>query len=234
MKKSIFIGLLGILSIVFSGCYRNEPEPYKPYEPVEEKTPTASFSYKTAHPLKAVFNNTSDNAESYKWDFGDGTTSTEKSPTHRYASKGVYSVQLTVINGSKKDFFTNKVQVEDPTKCYFAGVTYVKLSVNNEYVRFKLFDDDFFRDVWVTSEWKLLSTANLPFQYTLKEPLLLDYQNGIDYFTLELYYNKSTSGNGSKIDAVRITSSTLNTYPEELATSDKTNPNQIKIQFIWK
>ncbi len=32
------------------------------------------------------------------WDFGDGTTSTEPSPTHRYQADGVYTVTLTVTS----------------------------------------------------------------------------------------------------------------------------------------
>ncbi len=34
----------------------------------------------------------------YKWDFGDGTSSTQKDPSHKFNSKGVYSVRLTVSN----------------------------------------------------------------------------------------------------------------------------------------
>jgi PKD repeat protein len=33
---------------------------------------------------------------SYLWDFGDGSTSTERSPTHIYASHGRYTVHLEV------------------------------------------------------------------------------------------------------------------------------------------
>jgi len=33
---------------------------------------------------------------SWAWDFGDGTTSTERNPTHRYADDGLYTVRLTV------------------------------------------------------------------------------------------------------------------------------------------
>jgi PKD repeat protein len=32
------------------------------------------------------------------WDFGDGTTSTEQNPTHRYAENGRYTVKLTVMD----------------------------------------------------------------------------------------------------------------------------------------
>lgn len=36
-------------------------------------------------------------ALSYNWDFGDGNTSTDASPTHTYAAQGVYNVQLHAI-----------------------------------------------------------------------------------------------------------------------------------------
>ncbi|MBQ9339106.1 MAG: PKD domain-containing protein [Paludibacteraceae bacterium] len=57
---------------------------------LKEQTPQASFTYTTTHPLKVILKNTSTNAISYEWDFGDGSTSTEKNPTHRYNGIGVY------------------------------------------------------------------------------------------------------------------------------------------------
>lgn len=36
----------------------------------------------------------------YSWDFGDGSTSTERSPTHKYTHSGNYTVKLTVTNSS--------------------------------------------------------------------------------------------------------------------------------------
>lgn len=45
----------------------------------------------------------------YLWDFGDGTTSTEVTPTHTYADIGTYTVSLS-INGfpqvTKSDYIT--------------------------------------------------------------------------------------------------------------------------------
>ena len=35
---------------------------------------------------------------SYTWDFGDGTTSTEQSPSHIYTEGGIYTVELTIQN----------------------------------------------------------------------------------------------------------------------------------------
>jgi len=34
----------------------------------------------------------------YLWEFGDGATSSEPSPTHQYASIGRYTVQLTITD----------------------------------------------------------------------------------------------------------------------------------------
>jgi hypothetical protein len=44
-----------------------------------------------------VFRNTSTNAFGYLWNFGDGTTSKEENPTHKYAATGDYTVTLTLI-----------------------------------------------------------------------------------------------------------------------------------------
>ncbi|WP_242091092.1 PKD domain-containing protein, partial [Microbacterium lacticum] len=35
---------------------------------------------------------------SFAWDFGDGGTATEASPTHQYVASGSYSVSLTVTD----------------------------------------------------------------------------------------------------------------------------------------
>lgn len=40
------------------------------------------------------FSNLSQRANSYFWDFGDGTTSTDEEPTHQYAEEGEYDIML--------------------------------------------------------------------------------------------------------------------------------------------
>lgn len=50
-------------------------------------------------PLDVAFANRSwGGASSYRWDFGDGTISAERSPTHRYMRAGRYDVTLTVTS----------------------------------------------------------------------------------------------------------------------------------------
>lgn len=63
--------------------------------------PTAAFAYSPLMPEKNVpttFDNQSLNADSYKWDFGDGNTSTEKNPQHYYTHSGNFKVCLTAFN----------------------------------------------------------------------------------------------------------------------------------------
>jgi hypothetical protein len=56
-------------------------------------------------PLTVVFTNESAGGSytSSAWDFGDGATSDEKDPTHRYAAPGAYNVALTVIGPGGSD-----------------------------------------------------------------------------------------------------------------------------------
>lgn len=42
---------------------------------------------------EVTFQNQSENAVSYRWDFGDGETSSEKSPSHKYLFNGTYIVK---------------------------------------------------------------------------------------------------------------------------------------------
>lgn len=51
-------------------------------------------------PYDAVFNNTSLAGQQFFWDFGDGSTSTEVSPTHPYPNPGTYTINLIVIDTS--------------------------------------------------------------------------------------------------------------------------------------
>lgn len=64
-------------------------------------------------------------ANAYLWEFGDGNSSVDENPTHRYLSPGIYTVKLTVQNGFGSDSITksnvvsvSNVQGPDPAICY--------------------------------------------------------------------------------------------------------------------
>lgn len=51
-----------------------------------------------ADPLNIQFSNQTSGGVSFIWDFGDGVQSTEVSPSHVYASPGMYRVELTAMS----------------------------------------------------------------------------------------------------------------------------------------
>lgn len=57
------------------------------------------------------FTNSSSNAVSYIWDFGDGVGSTQAQPQHTYSADGVYTVKLTAINACGSSVITQQVAI---------------------------------------------------------------------------------------------------------------------------
>ena len=60
---------------------------------------TSSAASGTA-PLEVKFQDKSENANTWSWDFGDGATSTEQNPKHTYTTGGKYTVKLTATGTS--------------------------------------------------------------------------------------------------------------------------------------
>ncbi len=56
-----------------------------------------------------TFTNTSNNADSFSWDFGDGMTSSEESPVYTYAADGAYTVVLTASNADGMSTATTEI-----------------------------------------------------------------------------------------------------------------------------
>jgi chitodextrinase len=71
-------------------------------------------------PLTVEFQNQSQRAWTYQWNFGDGTTSTEANPTHTYAHAGTYTVTLTATNwlGSRTRTRQNYIVVKGPNAAF--------------------------------------------------------------------------------------------------------------------
>lgn len=109
MIKKLLVLLVGIVLLVgvFSGC-------------VEEETPTntapeASYTY-TKDGLTVTFTDAStdadDNTLTYTWDFGDDTgTSNEANPTYIYTANGIYTVKLTVNDGTDEHTYEETIIV---------------------------------------------------------------------------------------------------------------------------
>ncbi len=91
--------------------------------------PATEFSY-VAEGLMVNFTDLStDNNNdivSYAWDFGDGSTSTEQSPSHTFASDGSYEVSLTATDA--REVSTTR------TKTVWAAASSLELTVPRQYL----------------------------------------------------------------------------------------------------
>jgi hypothetical protein len=71
-----------------------------------QKTPVAHFSTDTVEPEvghDVLFNNDSQNASRFEWDFGDGYISNARNPTHVFNATGSYDVTLTATSKNGHD-----------------------------------------------------------------------------------------------------------------------------------
>ncbi len=101
MKKLINLSFVMILLSAGTGC-----------EKVED--PTACFTPSTTNADvndAVAFTNCSENAESYEWNFGDGSTSTGSAASHVYTSPGTYTVTLTAFGEEKDDQTSQQITV---------------------------------------------------------------------------------------------------------------------------
>lgn len=91
----------------------------------DDVQPGADIFYKVnIEDKKVTFTNETSGAVSYRWEFGDGATSTEQSPVHTYPDKGKY---VPTLYATTKD---GRVS-EGSTVIYIAKTSPVKLNDNS-------------------------------------------------------------------------------------------------------
>jgi chitodextrinase len=113
------------------GCQGNDTIHIKVIMPAG---PFALFEPDTVgcSPLLVHFKNLSENAESYLWDFGDKTSSSEQNPSHTYNIAGNYIVKLTVTNIAGESSHNGIITVyEKPTAVFNVYPTEV---INNAQI----------------------------------------------------------------------------------------------------
>ncbi len=89
-------------------------------------------------PLYIRINNTTINSDvpgtTYRWDFGDGSTSTAKNPTYTYFTPGTYRIELVVTGPGGVSVKSQVVNAYPSPKAYFE-ITPNLVYVNDERVR---------------------------------------------------------------------------------------------------
>ncbi len=104
--KTFLLATLCAAAILW-GCKGDDP-----VDPVDTKV-VADFTFTQGTAGAVTFKNTSKNATSYAWDFGDGNKATEENPTHTYTKDGTYTVKLTATNAGGSADKTTTVTVDN-------------------------------------------------------------------------------------------------------------------------
>ncbi len=99
--------------------------------------PVASFEVPGpgCTPRQLQFTNTSKYANSYLWDFGDGSISTKKDPIYTYFEDGTYAVTLTVSGPGGSDSYKADLTIW-PTPAAFFNLAPDSVYVNDKPVKF--------------------------------------------------------------------------------------------------
>lgn len=82
--------------------------------------PKAAFTineYSKSAPSTVSFTNVSQKATEYMWDFGDGKTSGENQPSHRYSLSGKYTISLTAKHKNKTNMTSQEIHLDPPHDC---------------------------------------------------------------------------------------------------------------------
>ena len=196
--------------------------------------PKASFTYTTQAPLTVIFSNKSTNATTYEWDFGDGSTSTDKNPTHRYSTAQSYMVTLVAKNANGSSEYRETIKLTAP-KVYVKGIEYETIGQQNKYYKSVCEDDDFFSNTWWnTSYTPLLNDSKLPYQYIFSSPVELTGLDGDNYYTVYVYWNNTTSGNGTQILKQKMYTSEIKEYPGYIWLINDNISTSIKVLLEYK
>lgn len=98
-------------------------------------------------PLLVKFRNLSTNSVSFKWDFGDNSSSSETDPVHVYSTPGEYIVTLTATNISGSDNHHASVSVFPVPEAIFT-IFPVDVINNNQVVVFTNYSTDAVSYLW--------------------------------------------------------------------------------------
>jgi hypothetical protein len=190
--KNLTISSVAFLCVFIGSCSKKDAAPQ----------PVANFSFSDINlvsPAKITFQNTSTEAISYTWNFGDGQTSEDANPDHVYHTPGTYEVTLTA-KGSGINEMKKAITIKPPyTVCRINSVM-IKAVANSDNgvawdfdgttpdIYYRLLDKD--GNTMFTSPSYYTDPQTFPLQWTLPSPVavsplatilqlqVLDYDSG--------------------------------------------------------
>ena len=121
--------------------------------------PVATFIYEPSY-LLFHYNNANTVADSLRWFFGDGTTSTQNNPEHLFASPGNYTTSLVAYNNCSSDTFNVSFFACDSMASSFTFTT------NGNLVSFTSTSYNYYDVFWDFGDGNTSTELNPTHQYT--------------------------------------------------------------------
>jgi len=188
-------------------------------------TPTTGFT-SSVNGLTATFTNTSSNATSYFWDFGDNQTSTQTNPTHTYTQDGTYTVSLSATNVCGTTVYTQTVVViTAPSAGFTANTTTGCASLNVQFQNLSSAN---------STSWQWTFPGGTPSSSTEQNPMVVYNTPGVYDVTLV-----ATSAGGNStftqtgfITVLGLPTSTFSSSINGLSVSF-TNNSQNATSYHW-
>ncbi len=196
---------------------------------------------------KIIFYNTSNlSASTFKWEFGDGSSSSIMSPVYTYTNKGFYDVKLLALDSRCKDSITQNIYVTCRT-CFSVKAKidlFTDSSAPGKAILFNYSAGNIASHYWDFGDGSNSTAANPNHNYTSPGHFILKYvvsdsasctdtaiiefdidstghiKRGLFNFSLQVI--DRTNGNTTAIKTLSDHSNQLLTYP---------NPAQDKINF---
>lgn len=251
-QSSIWKLMILVLAVSFTACDFSYDLPDANSKP-DETPPSAYFTYAQGQGTEEEwkdysFSNLSNSATDYSWDFGDGSTSTDKDGKNTYPGEGTYSVTLVASDKlGVTSTYTETVEVVKPEEPEAIVPVILEPSFEDNTLPDGSGDG---RDSWRNDFGGVIQITSSPVHdgsQAAKFPSAGDrvaYQTGIavspntDYI-LTYYYTMKTSGTGNL--TVNVLGGTISDLSEVAGASlgehvgtDQTDANtyvQVAIPF---
>lgn len=188
-------------------------------------TPIAGFT-SVVNGLQVSFTNTSTNATTYLWDFGDGSTSNQANPVHTYSSGGTFTVILTATNSCGNNIFTATVNTAPSPTANFSGTP------TSGCAGFSVNYTD--QSTGTPTSWSWTFPGGTPASSTARNPQVTYNTPGTYSVTLTAT-NPSGSGNVTKTNYITVWGPVVAGFTQSIAgnTVTLTNTSAQATSYSW-
>lgn len=198
-------------------------------EKISEDGLYARYSYDKYQNRVKFSNQSSSNSQRFEWDFGDGTTSTERDPLHKFPEPGYYTVKLTSFGITDSDVAEQTVLINDESSWTVSGTYY--LGNSEQGVRYytsleELFN--VFNDTRIEGNITVKVQSSFSFEYELSDKniqVLKKLNEKLSANNLRMTFLKMGNGNNPVVSYGKANPTDFNESIVDLIV--KTGKNQI-------